>query len=71
METGCQNTQLCTTILKLAFPRELVGTLFLFPMVYGFFQGMEAALLILVFRCHQGFTLKKKGETDPAVLKGQ
>ncbi|XP_040015965.1 hepatic sodium/bile acid cotransporter [Gasterosteus aculeatus] len=66
METGCQNTQLCTTILKLAFPRELVGTLFLFPMVYGFFQGMEAALLILVFRCHQGFTLKKKEKYQTA-----
>ncbi|KAL6095750.1 slc10a1 [Pungitius sinensis] len=66
METGCQNTQLCTTILKLAFPQELVGSLFLFPMVYGFFQAMEAALLIMAFRCHQRFTLKKKEKYQPA-----
>ncbi|KAM8831315.1 hepatic sodium/bile acid cotransporter [Spinachia spinachia] len=69
METGCQNTQLCTTILKLAFPRELVGTLFLFPMVYGFFQAVEAALLIAVFRCHQRFVLKKKEKYQTAITE--
>ncbi|XP_041661136.1 sodium/bile acid cotransporter [Cheilinus undulatus] len=60
METGCQNIQLCTTILKLAFPQELIGTLFLFPFVYGVLQLIEAVVLIVVFRTHQYFTREKK-----------
>ena len=38
METGCQNVQLCSTVLKLAFDPVLVGVLFLMPLVYMLFQ---------------------------------
>uniref|UniRef100_A0A667YNV1 Hepatic sodium/bile acid cotransporter n=1 Tax=Myripristis murdjan TaxID=586833 RepID=A0A667YNV1_9TELE len=62
METGCQNIQLCTTILKVAFPPEIIGPLFLFPLVYVTFQLTEAAVLILVFRCYQLLKPKKKGK---------
>lgn len=62
METGCQNIQLCSTILKIAFSPEAIGPLFLFPMVYVFFQVTEALALIVLFRCHQWFTHKEKGE---------
>ncbi|XP_042359453.1 sodium/bile acid cotransporter [Plectropomus leopardus] len=65
METGCQNAQLCTTILKLAFPPALIGPLFLFPMVYVLLQLMEAGVLIVLFRCHQWFTLKQKVTYQP------
>ncbi|XP_037606893.1 sodium/bile acid cotransporter-like [Sebastes umbrosus] len=67
METGCQNIMLCSTILKLAFPLEVIGPLYLFPIVYISFQLMEAALLIVLFRCHQRFTLKEKKGSGPAV----
>lgn len=70
METGCQNIQLCSTILKLAFPAEVVGPLFLFPMVYAALQLMEAVVLIILFRCYQRFTRKseqKKGETHTKI----
>ncbi|XP_037607398.1 sodium/bile acid cotransporter-like [Sebastes umbrosus] len=67
METGCQNGQLCFTILKLAFSPEVMGHLFLFPIVYLFFQVTEAGLLIMLFRCHQRFTLKEKKGSEPAV----
>lgn len=60
METGCQNIQLCTTILKLAFPMELIGPLFLFPIVYGCLQLIEAVVLIVIFRTHQYLTRNKK-----------
>uniref|UniRef100_UPI0037E801BB hepatic sodium/bile acid cotransporter n=1 Tax=Semicossyphus pulcher TaxID=241346 RepID=UPI0037E801BB len=66
METGCQNIQLATTILKLAFPQELMGPLFLFPMVYGVLQLIEAAVLIVLFRSHQWFTRNKKETYKPA-----
>lgn len=63
METGCQNIQLCSTILKLAFPQEVIGPLFLFPMVFASIQLMEAAVLIILFRGYQIYMLKKTGET--------
>nr|XP_061842748.1 hepatic sodium/bile acid cotransporter-like [Nerophis lumbriciformis] len=67
METGCQNIQLCSTILKLAFPPEVIGPLFLFPMVYISFQLFEAMVVIVVFRCHRRLTRKEKGVYQPAV----
>lgn len=61
METGCQNIQLCSTILKLAFSPAAIGPLFLFPMVYVSFQLLEALALIVMFRCHQRFSHKDEG----------
>lgn len=70
METGCQNIQLCSTILKVAFPQALIGPLFLFPIVYGCIQLMEAGVLIVLFRCHQWFTRKERGEAATRILQG-
>ncbi|XP_030578911.1 sodium/bile acid cotransporter-like [Archocentrus centrarchus] len=67
METGCQNVPLCTTILKIAFSQEVMGPLFLFPMVYGSFQLLEAVTLIVLFRCYQRFTRKEKETYQPGV----
>ncbi|XP_059369487.1 hepatic sodium/bile acid cotransporter-like [Carassius carassius] len=53
MEVGCQNIQLCTTILKVAFPAEFIGQLYFFPVIYIVFQIVEALILIVLFRCHQ------------------
>lgn len=61
METGCQNIQLCLMVLKLAFPSEVIGPLYLFPTIYVIFQLTEATVLILLFRCHQRFKVKKRG----------
>uniref|UniRef100_A0A4W6FVW3 Hepatic sodium/bile acid cotransporter n=1 Tax=Lates calcarifer TaxID=8187 RepID=A0A4W6FVW3_LATCA len=69
METGCQNIQLCSTILKIAFPPTVVGSLFLFPLVYASFQLIEASMLIVVFRCHQWFTRKQKDTYQPATTE--
>ncbi|TNN63271.1 Sodium/bile acid cotransporter [Liparis tanakae] len=71
METGCQNTQLCATILKLAFPMEVVGPLFLFPMVYALFQATEGALLAVLFAVYQRFTRRGTGEdaSEPRVTR--
>ncbi|XP_053366248.1 hepatic sodium/bile acid cotransporter-like [Clarias gariepinus] len=56
METGCQNIQLCSTILKVAFPPEEIGPLYLFPLIYIVFQGAEALFLIFLFRMYRRFT---------------
>uniref|UniRef100_A0A8C9RZQ7 Hepatic sodium/bile acid cotransporter n=1 Tax=Scleropages formosus TaxID=113540 RepID=A0A8C9RZQ7_SCLFO len=55
METGCQNIQLCSAILKVAFPHEVIGPLYLFPLIVIVFQTGEALLLITVFKCYQRF----------------
>ncbi|KAJ8007339.1 hypothetical protein DPEC_G00116500 [Dallia pectoralis] len=55
METGCQNNQLSSTILKVTFPPDVIGSLYLFPMVYIMFQLGEALLLVVLLRLHQRF----------------
>ena len=55
METGCQNIQLCSTILNVTFPPEVIGPLFFFPLLYMIFQIGEGLLLIAIFRCYKKF----------------
>lgn len=62
METGCQNIQLCTTILKVAFSPQSIGPLFLFPLLYITFQCAEALLLALCFKCYQRVTAPHGGK---------
>ncbi|XP_056337675.1 hepatic sodium/bile acid cotransporter isoform X1 [Danio aesculapii] len=61
MEVGCQNIQLCTTILKVAFPAEIIGRLYFFPVIYIVFQIVEALIFIFLFRCHQKLRPSQKG----------
>ncbi|XP_043961685.1 sodium/bile acid cotransporter isoform X1 [Gambusia affinis] len=65
METGCQNIQLCATIVKVAFPPAVIGPMYLFPLVLGFSQLTEAVLLIVLFRCYHWFTTKGKDSYQP------
>ncbi|XP_054894312.1 hepatic sodium/bile acid cotransporter-like isoform X2 [Poeciliopsis prolifica] len=64
METGCQNIQLCTTILKVAFSPQTIGPLFLFPLLYITFQCAEALLLALCFRCYRRVTAPHGGSKE-------
>ncbi|KAM9703243.1 hepatic sodium/bile acid cotransporter isoform 1-T2 [Menidia menidia] len=69
METGCQNIQLCSTILKIAFPPAVIGPMFLFPLVYVSFQLTEAAALILLFRGVQRLRRRGKEPYQPVTAK--
>ncbi|XP_064190013.1 sodium/bile acid cotransporter 4 [Anguilla rostrata] len=60
LETGCQNVQLCTAILKLAFPPQLIGGLYMFPLLYALFQAAEAGLFILLYRTYRQEVLRKQ-----------
>lgn len=71
METGCQNIQLCSAILKVAFPPEVIGPLFLFPLIYIVFQGAEALFLIFLFRMYQRFKPSTKDEISCQSVKGK
>lgn len=60
LETGCQNVQLCTAILKLAFPPQLMGGMYMFPLLYALFQAAEAGLFILGYRVYRREVLQKQ-----------
>lgn len=64
METGCQNIQLCVAILKVAFPLEVIGPMFLFPLLYITFQCAEVFLFALGFRCYQRVKPPAEGKCD-------
>uniref|UniRef100_A0A668UCS4 Uncharacterized protein n=1 Tax=Oreochromis aureus TaxID=47969 RepID=A0A668UCS4_OREAU len=64
LETGCQNVQLCTAILKLAFPPQLMGGMYMFPLLYALFQAAEAGIFILAYRMYRREVLHKP---DPMV----
>ncbi|XP_063049407.1 hepatic sodium/bile acid cotransporter-like [Engraulis encrasicolus] len=61
VETGCQNIQLCSTILKVAFAPETIGPLYLFPLLYIVFQGGEALILVLAYRTYRLLRPNKEG----------
>ncbi|XP_009860863.4 hepatic sodium/bile acid cotransporter-like [Ciona intestinalis] len=55
IETGCQNSQLSSTILKMAFANEVMGAYFLFPLYYALFQGLEGLAMVLAFRIYRRY----------------
>ncbi|CAH6844149.1 hepatic sodium/bile acid cotransporter [Phodopus roborovskii] len=63
METGFQNVQLCSTILNVTFPPEVIGPLFFFPLLYLIFQLAEALLFIVSFRCYEKIKPSKEKKT--------
>ncbi|XP_077574009.1 sodium/bile acid cotransporter 4 [Stigmatopora nigra] len=64
LETGCQNVQLCTAILKLAFPPQLMGAMYMFPLLYALFQAAEAGVFILAYRAYRRRVLGKEEPPD-------
>ncbi|KAJ3599946.1 hypothetical protein NHX12_033898 [Muraenolepis orangiensis] len=68
METGCQNVQLCTAILKLAFPPHLMKGMYMFPLLYALFQAAEAGVFILAYKMYRKEVLHKP--PPPPVVGG-
>uniref|UniRef100_H0UVP5 Ileal sodium/bile acid cotransporter n=1 Tax=Cavia porcellus TaxID=10141 RepID=H0UVP5_CAVPO len=49
LETGMQNSQLCSTIVQLSFSPEELNVVFTFPLLYSIFQLAFAAILLGVY----------------------
>ncbi|KAM9329916.1 sodium/bile acid cotransporter 4 [Gastrophryne carolinensis] len=60
LETGCQNVQLCTALLKLAFPPHLIGSMYMFPLLYALFQAAEAGIYVLAYKLYRKEVLHKQ-----------
>ncbi|KAM3936131.1 ileal sodium/bile acid cotransporter-like [Leptodactylus fuscus] len=63
LETGMQNTQLCTTIIQLSFTPEQLSLMFTFPLIYSIFQILFAVVLLLGYRLALYFSKDKKDKT--------
>ncbi|XP_007955451.1 ileal sodium/bile acid cotransporter [Orycteropus afer afer] len=57
LETGMQNTQLCSTIVQLSFTPEELTHMFTFPLIYSVFQLVFGALFLGFYvaykKCYQ------------------
>ncbi|XP_062051242.1 ileal sodium/bile acid cotransporter [Lepus europaeus] len=49
LETGMQNTQLCSTIVQLSFSPEDLTYVFTFPLIYSIFQIAFAAIFLGIY----------------------
>ncbi|XP_012495379.1 PREDICTED: sodium/bile acid cotransporter 4 [Propithecus coquereli] len=64
LETGSQNVQLCTAILKLAFPPQFIGSMYMFPLLYALFQSAEAGVFVLIYKMYGNEMLHKQDPLD-------
>ncbi|KAM6221677.1 sodium/bile acid cotransporter 4 [Rhynchocyon petersi] len=64
LETGSQNVQLCTAILKLAFPPRFIGSMYMFPLLYALFQSAEAGIFVLIYKVYGSEILHKRDPLD-------
>ena len=64
LETGSQNVQLCTAILKLAFPPQNIGSMYMFPLLYALFQSAEAGIFVLIYKMYGSGVLHKQATTE-------
>ncbi|XP_062926812.1 hepatic sodium/bile acid cotransporter [Mobula hypostoma] len=68
METGFQNIQLCSTILKVTFSQEEIGALYLFPIIFLVFQLTEALVLVMIYRSYERIKKHKQNDTKMICL---
>ncbi|XP_048351171.1 ileal sodium/bile acid cotransporter [Sphaerodactylus townsendi] len=73
LETGMQNTQLCTTIVQLSFSQEQLDLMFTFPLIYSIFQLTFAGLILGGYQIHKKYFADQRKdlcgvENEPASL---
>ncbi|XP_063160464.1 ileal sodium/bile acid cotransporter [Candoia aspera] len=60
LETGMQNTQLCTTIVQLSFSEEQIALMFIFPLIYSIFQLVFAAIILGAYQIYRRYFADRK-----------
>ena len=50
LETGIQNFPLCMTLLVLSFPKDELGEIAVYPLLFGTFIIVESLLFVAAFR---------------------
>ncbi|XP_004577418.2 ileal sodium/bile acid cotransporter [Ochotona princeps] len=62
LETGMQNTQLCSTIVQLSFNTEDLNYVFTFPLIYSIFQLAFAAIFLGIYVTYKKYHGKNNAE---------
>eukprot|EP00062_Callorhinchus_milii_P015869 gi/632966569/ref/XP_007899491.1/ PREDICTED: ileal sodium/bile acid cotransporter-like isoform X1 [Callorhinchus milii] len=61
LETGIQNANLCSIIIKISFPAEVATEMIFFPMVYSCSSIIFGIAMVIVYRIYEG---KKSKNTE-------
>ncbi|NXU00367.1 NTCP2 protein, partial [Buphagus erythrorhynchus] len=69
LETGMQNTQLCSTIIQLSFTPEQLELMFTFPLLYSIFQMIFALLILGGYRLYRRHHVKTKTDVEKTAQK--
>ncbi|XP_013030097.3 ileal sodium/bile acid cotransporter [Anser cygnoides] len=64
LETGMQNTQLCSTIVQLSFTPEQLELMFTFPLIYSIFQLLFALIFLAGYRVYRRYRVKPKTDVE-------
>ncbi|KAB5576818.1 hypothetical protein PHYPO_G00202890 [Pangasianodon hypophthalmus] len=64
LETGFQNSQLCSTIVQLSFAPEELEVMFSFPLIYSIFQLVVAVLSIGGYQLYKRYFRRTLPEED-------
>ncbi|NXX47715.1 NTCP2 protein, partial [Tricholaema leucomelas] len=64
LETGMQNTQLCSTIVQLSFTPEQLELMFTFPLIYSIFQLLFALIILFGYRFYRRHRVKTKTDVE-------
>ncbi|XP_028290966.1 ileal sodium/bile acid cotransporter [Gouania willdenowi] len=64
LETGFQNSQLCSTIVQLSFSPEELEVMFAFPLIYSIFQLVVAIMFVGAYQIYKRHCVGKLGRTD-------
>ncbi|KAL0985532.1 hypothetical protein UPYG_G00158160 [Umbra pygmaea] len=64
LETGFQNSQLCSTIVQLSFSSEELEVMFAFPLIYSIFQLVMAVAAVAAYRIYKKYCRGRFSESD-------
>ncbi|ELW71471.1 ileal sodium/bile acid cotransporter [Tupaia chinensis] len=70
LETGMQNSQLCSTIVQLSFTQEELNQIFTFPLIYSIFQLAFAAIFLGIYVIYKKYYRKNDEELPKNKEKG-
>lgn len=74
LETGFQNSQLCSTIIQLSFSPEELEVMFAFPLIYSIFQLLVAVMSVGGYQLYKKRFGKGSDDTDsetPSIEAGE
>ncbi|KAJ8352529.1 hypothetical protein SKAU_G00240050 [Synaphobranchus kaupii] len=64
LETGFQNSQLCSTIIQLSFAAEDLEVMFSFPLIYSIFQLVAAVGSVGIYQMYKKYCKRASAHED-------